>query len=340
MLRWVIWVGVLASMEVAAAEEVHRVGVDVAPGRAEKDAARLAELRGQFAVARQAKPIQPTAEAAVVLAKALATARNALSLSIPDPNRVVTFVQHGEDVLAAEWPASVGAAGPDQVLPVLLWDDSTSTTIVFQIDKTRVASPRSVQELIESISVWNQVYHAGARLTFRYPSLRGLVFTGSSRRGPLAQFDMADTQYTGVLLNGRAFLIVRRWQHEALGDELKGVKERFPPLRTRLRDKPISNLLSEIGARLEREPQAGTAERDRVIIDELLEREDFTVQEFTELLLCDVGTLYSGMNRPYIIWAAIRRGKVDKFDSVVREYAQWYPRSGVDLMLKQYRGER
>src|SRR5581483_2779227 len=123
----------------------------------------------------------------------------------------------------------------------------------------------------------------------------------------ISQFDAgSDTIFEGVIDGQSAYLTFRFALDEGFPPELKQIKERFPPLRTRICDWPSPRILAEVG-KARSGGLRGEWARDEVLVDELITRQDLASADFIRLLRMNAGTTsLLGDNLPYVIQAAVK----------------------------------
>jgi hypothetical protein len=319
-------------------------GETAAPGRVEVRAAGQlppvdsilnrdeVPLGRKLALAMAASRSSESSGAGEVIAASIDEVNSYLTTSLSHPSSVSILVDRGEDILVAQWPLNPPTEG---VAPVLLWDDSISETIVFRCSADRISTPTSVERLVDGLMNWNNRRLGSAGLSVRQPAVPGTVLVGYGYRRADAipsQFDVGvEVTFSGFISGKVGYLGVSFVSHSgAFPNEMKGIDERFPPLLERVPHWTTARLIAEIGHSRRHKSlfgmYIGIYLRDRVLVHELVKREDLTVAAFEDLLVRGIGNGPSyGNVVPEPIRAAIEAHRVGKFAETIDRYMDRHP---------------
>jgi len=280
----------------------------------------------KFDLAQAALEPSDLSEAMAVLTAAADEANSFLAAPVSRPTRVSTLVDRGEDVLVARWPANSSTEGG---APVLLWDDATSETVVFRFDANQIRSPTALAQLVETLMHWDSHRLGSAELWVRSLVGPGRVLTGYGVRGVNAiplQFELGpQVTFAGFISGNMGYLGISFMSRSVeFPSELKGIDERFPPLRERVQYWTTAKLIAQSHPARSRGYQ-----RDAVLVHELVKREDLTVPAFQDLLSRGVGNWSSMANDvlPEPVRAAIEAHRVGKFAEAIYLYMDHHPPS-------------
>jgi len=310
-------------LPVAAQTEEPRIAINVAARLPQlatalnKDEVPVAR---KLALGRAATGSADAEETRIALAEALREASEILATPLHEPVSVATLVDGREDILVARWQPPIS----DDVMPVLLWDDSISWTVIFRCNRRLLQSPDELRPLIDGLLNWSTYRLGTTGFCIRRPAGPGLSLVGygyrSSRRIPSPFDDGPHITFAGIVENSSGYLAITS---KSIFGKLKHVDERFPPLGQRALEWATQRLLEEIGkSRRARYLVFGQYKRDGILLRELAGRTDFTIAAFRDRLFRGVGNRPSmaGDVLPEMIRAAIDAGTITRFAAVVDEF--------------------
>jgi hypothetical protein len=206
-------------------------------------------LARKLALAMATSGSTESSEAGEVLAASIDEVNSFLATKVSRPSNASILVDRGKDILVAQWPLNPPMEG---VVPILLWDDSISETIVFRCGATRISTAPSVEQLVDGLMNWNNRRLGSAGLSVRRPAVPGTVLVGYGYRGADAipsQFAVGvEVTFSGFISGKAGYLGVSFVSHSgAFPTGMKGIDERFPPLLERVPHWATARLIAEIG---------------------------------------------------------------------------------------------
>ncbi len=250
--------------------------------------------------------------------------RRFVKLELPSPDSTAILTHAGEDVLVS-WGRFYGDSGG--ISSFLLWDDPVSTSLLLQVPRQTLETPAPLEDLLTGMFAWGEenLESVFIDLSPTTPTgrecIRGMGFFRVVREVALGpQLTISGySEKTGAWLSitFRKDLGFPFFEHDMMY-----IAERFPPLRTRVPGWTTAQLLAAAGHGGRAGDQyARPFERDRVLLQELLQRQNLTADDFQDLIDRAVGTGPSrGPALPGVILVAAQSESGARFTPVMLNY--------------------
>jgi hypothetical protein len=262
-----------------------------------------------------------------VIQAAVKDVSSILSAPLAPPTKWATLTDSGEDVVVAQWSGnSIG----DDPIPVMLWDDSISDTLIFQCRVNQMKSPGLFAHVIDELFTWNTRRLYAARLWLRYPPQPGDSLIGDGESGSRGQFILGpEVVFSGFADGKKAYFGVSLVSYfDVFPPDMKLINERFPPLRQRIKHWTTEKLVAETkrSVRSAVLPD-GTTQRNQLLVGEAVARDDLTVTMFEDLLTRGVGNNASIGHYivPKVIRVAMEKARLGKFAAAIGPYLDRLP---------------
>jgi hypothetical protein len=309
-------------------------------------------LPEKLALARNAGVPASSPEANGVLESATKLCRKFVKLDLSNFDSKLILTRTGEDVLVS-WGHLSG--DPQGISNFLLWDEPVSTSLLLQIPPQKLQTPALLEDLLAGMFIWGEgnlesVFIDWSAATHPgQEALRGSAFFRVIHQVNVER-ELTISGYSDGAEAWLSITLAKNLGFQLFEHDMIRISERFPPLRTRVPQWTTSQLLAAIGQGGKAENRYDKAfERDRVLLEELMRRPDFTASAFQDLLDRDLGTGPSmGDSLPGAILVAAQSGDGARFIPVMLAYFQGLQLRGRPvvgsetywLMFKLNRGAR
>jgi hypothetical protein len=259
----------------------------------------------------QLRPLEPGSWEAVVLTAAKRSMREILQFKLEDPNGPMLFTLPTEDgdTLVARWNVA-DSTRPEKA--IWLWDTPFETTFVMEVDPG-VLRADELTRYCEGLFVWYKVPLILKSLALTYLNSQAgkeeVSGLGKHVETPRGNYYM---HFTALAGEGHSYVCVsvsKRFMAPDCPAEACEVRERFPPLRTRLADVSREALFGEQGKGcLAPCYLIYPEDRDAIILRELVSRGPLSEAEVRRVVIgsFDKGDYHSGQIVGYRLSAFLR----------------------------------
>jgi hypothetical protein len=194
------------------------------------------------------------------------------------------------DTLVARWDGPAER----QAKAIWLWDTPYHTAAILEVDRT-LLQPEHLRDYCERLFLWTRDGMPVRSLDLTYADAQ----PGSERAVGQAYYpDTAKGRYylwlTAMSMDGKSYVAVEIPKPMVSGEyppDAYAVRERFPPLRSRLPEMPRHALFEELGKGYDQlSGRMYPTNRDTIILTELLSRGPLSYSELSQVIFGNPGT--------------------------------------------------